>query len=119
MNASTRAAPRTSILIRTFAAIAGLATSASAQVPTAATPVCPARYEPMNGLCYNRMSGDVVMAEIAAAAPVLTDANCRAGYAILFETMCYSRTTGDIEFASSLAPQRAAELPIVVQNTQR
>lgn len=95
MNSSTRA----SILISTLAPIACFPTFASAQAPVTATPICPARYELLDGLCYNKTSGDIVLTEMSAATRVYTNANCPAGYTILLETLCFSSKTGDIMFA--------------------
>ena len=99
-----------SILIATIAAIACFPSFASAQAPATAAPVCPARYEPMHGLCYNKASGDMVQAATAVSTPALTDANCRAGYTILLETMCYSKVTGDIELPNT-APRIVVQAP--------
>jgi hypothetical protein len=100
---------RASILISTLVAAASLSSHTSAQAPAIPTPVCPARYEPMDGHCYDTTSGDIVLAGASrstserpsqaslAAARTGKSANCRAGYAILFKTLCYSHLTGDIE----------------------
>ena len=95
-----------------FAAIAACALAAApiAQAQSAPASTCPARYEPMDGLCFNKTSGDIVQAEASGLAPerqreapaaarILTDANCQAGYAILLNSLCFSRTTGDIVLA--------------------
>lgn len=99
-----------SILISGLAAIACFPNFVSAQAPATSAPGCPARYEPMHGHCYNNTSGDVVLAETPVSIPAFTDANCRAGYTILLETVCYSNVTGDIELPN-------IELKILVQAT--
>lgn len=88
---------RASILIAGLAGMACLSTSASAQAPADAASSCPARYEAMDGHCYDKISGDIVLAEGHVAPRILTSGNCRAGYMILFDTFCYSNVTGDIE----------------------
>jgi hypothetical protein len=94
-----------------FAAIAitGLATSAMAQAQAVPTSTCPARYEPMDELCFNKASGDIVLAKTPAALPTFTNANCRAGYEIIFETLCISKTTGDIVSAEPFDAMQTAK----------
>jgi hypothetical protein len=65
----------------------------------------------MDGLCFNKASGDIVLAKAPAAALAFTNANCRAGYEIIFETLCFSNTTGDVVFAE--------EAPIDATQTAR
>ncbi len=115
---------RASILISTLAAAACLSTAASAQAPGIQAPACPARYEPLSGFCYDKISGDIVVAQTASSPLAFNEASCRAGYAILFETLCYSNVTGDIEVASGPAPERTGKLPddkaqIVVHATSK
>jgi hypothetical protein len=83
-------------------AAAGLATAAMAQAQAAPTPTCLARYEPMDGLCFNSVNGDIVLAKTPAA-PAFTNANCGTGYVIIFETLCFSNTTGDVVFAEDVS----------------
>ena len=117
MNTIARAAR----LISTLAAAASLSTAASAQALATSGPVCPARYEPMNGLCYDMASGDVVFAEASqstaqigpkpsTSATAMMTANCPTSYAFLYDTLCYSSVTGDIQVASRLAPDQMAKL---------
>lgn len=88
---------RASILIAGLAGMACLSNTASAQVPADPASSCPARYEAMDGHCYDKFSGDIVLAERRLSIPAFTAADCRAGYTILFGTLCYSQATGDIE----------------------
>lgn len=95
---------RTSTLLSILATIAYVSTAASAQVLNPSTPTCPARYELLSGSCFNATNGDVVLAEVKVAAPVLARARaqCRPGYDIMVNALCVSGKTGDVVYADMI-----------------
>jgi hypothetical protein len=95
------------------AAFACLSTAASAQSQSPQGSVCPAGYEPLYAYCYDGKTGDVVMAEAPTAARTASSAKCRQGYSPLYQSLCYSEATGDVEMAGEASGEnvRSARLP--------
>ena len=54
------------------------------------------------------MVEEAVAYEAPATTATFTNANCSAGYEIIFETLCFSNTTGDVVFAEE-APMQTAK----------
>lgn len=77
-------------------AVCCFSTSATVQSQSPTNLRCPAGYWPMESLCLNNSTGDVVEASPAAASRTALELGCAPGYWRL-DTLCLSASTGDVE----------------------
>ncbi len=98
---------RATILLSAIASIFFASSSAIAQSQATPAAACPAGYRIIDAsLCYSDKTGDIVLAEMKAAARMVTEATCRPGYRIIDDSLCYSDETGDIEMAERKMDKR-------------